>query len=340
MNFLTLLLMLIPVTIMQSAYTAMPGKPSQADQKKDKSKEGPLLYPKIRTIVNEKGEKKEVVAPTRTLLIFLDDSECVWEPKILLQNDPAISIDSCVAILQKASPILLSASLLKNVLGGTNSKEATEIIDKILLSKKHDSYFNMRRIHINNFFNFFTAAAIYYELEKWHIYEVSSSLYLLIPPDYSKKIAHDSDATEEVYDPEEITLGLKLPEAKRIRSFDAFKKKIHDSEPHATSTQDFLDCLFLNKLFITEKYYADKALAPQWVIVIQGHGLINHSIASIPIKQFPTVLNFFNTQLSTKLLVYKTCYAQGTNYTQIFGDLRSEKKETYNYSIASAGFAK
>lgn len=79
-------------------------------------------------------------------------------------------------------------------------------------------------------------------------------------------------------------------------------------------------------IFVTGAEYARlnaKQQQPQWTIVMFGHGAVGETIADLPIREFKAFLAFLDTKLITKLLIYNSCYAMGTNAQVAFQE--SEK---------------
>ncbi|MGC2310324.1 MAG: hypothetical protein WA432_01730 [Candidatus Babeliaceae bacterium] len=92
-----------------------------------------------------------------------------------------------------------------------------------------------------------------------------------------------------------------------------------------------------SNLFVTNNEYKEKSgsILP-WAIFINGHGVINTTIADITLQKFKDFLVFLENKIKTKLLIYTSCYAAGINSEIIY---RSEKGiidttyTTYSFAI-------
>jgi hypothetical protein len=71
-----------------------------------------------------------------------------------------------------------------------------------------------------------------------------------------------------------------------------------------------------------------------WTIYIVGHGSMRSGIiANLPTQQFKDLLDFCQQHIRTKLFIYSSCYAGGTNLTKAYQDTESGVVKTYTFPI-------
>lgn len=235
---------------------------------------------------------------TNTLLIFLDDSEKEMGPvsRILLE-----------ALRQQAAPILASMSLLR----------------VIFLTSKD----SLLKTDFEN---------------EWAIKLVNADLALLTPKNYIQTMQdkYGSRAKAASFSSLEAVLGLQIDHMKTVSSLQEYAKKWVPDLDYFGFIED------LNEIFVPRTAYAPEKTAqnigltntwvPTWSFFVNGHGELGKSIVGIPLKQFRPFLDFLANKINTKLLVYFSCYAAGTNAALIYGDLTAPTEYEETSKTASA----
>ncbi|MFH1831989.1 MAG: hypothetical protein ABH827_04295 [bacterium] len=247
----------------------------------------------------QETEKQPKYIPTyvpRGLLVFLDDSE---------EHFGAVSGSLKAALEQEAGPIITSASLL------------------------------IRRIKEDNSF---------YETEKWVIKEIETGedqnkqtpLYLLLPTTYLEKLRLTTTS------PNELKLGLKVEHMPSV-SYDKLKQKkitkkiFGEDSLDGMKLSDYADYFFdaLGSIFCTRSDYIKSGTHewPEWSIYLTGHGEMQWRVVSLKLLTFPKVLNFFEHEINTRLVVYQTCYGAGLNTEQIYKENNAIIQKAYPFTI-------
>lgn len=299
----------------------------------------------VRTLVGDSEEEKQievVVAPStqtytpRGLLIFLDDTEVRIE---------AFSMNLLTALSQNAGPIIISASLLKNVVSEYDAENKEE--KPLELIKKYNSAklsFGEAAEDLsesrNKIVKYSLLKASKFDPTQWVIKVISDSLYLLIP---RPSLADLKIASEKIDDPRrvsdtELTLGLKIDHMDTITIDDVIGRPI---KKHDYATY-FVDALYnwangISSIFCTRSdYYRRAAFSkPIWSIYLGGHGLIKNSIAGLLLSDFRKFLDFLQHKIDVKLLVYSSCYAAGLNTELIYKDATSALQKAYSFPIVT-----
>ena len=298
--------------------------------------------PQTLQMSKEESDKK------KGLLIFLDDSE---------KDDlGAISYSFLTALYQEAGSIIVSTSLLYtlfeyrakdnrsiNVIYNEVKKEKMAVIldpniqkatsirqkDDILLSK------------------------IAFQPDRWVIKKVNNSLSLLIPIGYLESLNIDkekvkkSDSSAHEISDTELKLGLRVNHMETLE-YQSMSRPIYTRfsdymlrnvafahyfiSDYVNYFVDSLDTIFCKK---TD--YKNKKDIPEWFIFMNGHGLINHSIADLSFYDFKQFLQFLDTKIVTKLLVVISCYVAGVNAETIYGDIKLETQQYYSFPIIAQG---
>lgn len=288
----------------------------------------------------ESGPKKRT---TQGLLIFLDDEESdnARESKFGTLSD-----DFATAFVQKAGPILVSASLVANVYNASPEKDKKPAAIykrfKVLQHKiNHDvplteeEWQEMKSIFVCAV-NFTAETAAH----EWVIKEVSPSLYLFLPFVYlDTNCVEVKDAQD--YIPEgpltqaEYRLGLKINHMKTVQA-GAIKKP----EQHYETATYFMENLWnvleeKSHIFVTNREYplSFKKIIPQWVIYIDGHGVLGKQVANLTIHDFKKFLDFLETKISTRLLYYSTCFGAGETNEKLYKNLKDDVEKTYSFAI-------
>lgn len=265
------------------------------------------------------------LAPANCVLIFLDDGESAVG---------AITGDLLTAFIQEAGPIIASASLIANI----SSAQIPQEKDVKVLQKTAEEiewkYFNERSPEEEGKLKDIIVSALQFNAQiknKWIVKEINSSLYLLLPKKYlqSKKISSES---VEVFSPQsQITkveqfFGLKVNHMKTVDVFAVQKPNSFS----VGATDYFVSSL--NDIFVTRNEFFDKQNISSWAIYLNGHGLIHTSVCQLSLQQFKDFLLFLE-KIQTKLLVYSSCYAAGTNTNLIYKDSQTSIDRTYDFPI-------
>jgi hypothetical protein len=265
------------------------------------------LYPRIL--------KDGINQPNRAMLIFLDDSEI---------DLGVVNYAALAALYQKTCPMLISASLVKNIfkerLDDSSYKEQMNAKDELLKQREKSSSFD-KYVEIKQDLLYETVRRSF-DPSEWTICQVNDALYLLVPNIYIKQSGDISTIppTEE-FTRFELSLGLKIDHLSHL-TFEQLKKLIQGMSTLPKNAADtyFIKALYENgksQLFILSSEYNNKNLIPQWALYIVGHGSLARSIANLSIAKFKYFLDFLDKKILTKILVYESCYSYGINTQSI-----------------------
>lgn len=173
--------------------------------------------------------------------------------------------------------------------------------------------------------------------EEWIIREVNEDLLLFIPKEYigemQKKInfvAPKHDRFTEI----EFSLGMQIDHMNQVDSLTEYfqlNKNPEDLKIFDTDLREAFDRLFIPKA----EYAQESSLTPTWTFFVVGHGLLRQRIVGMSLEQFKDVLDFFEVKLVTKLLVYSSCYAAGTNAEIIYKNPQNNDYKTYSFAIVT-----
>lgn len=278
--------------------------------------------------------QEEAPFADQVLLIFIDDIESDDNP---VDKFGIMSSDLLSAIAEQAGPMLASSSLIANISEQQNTDEAdpqkllssyTAILNKHYLKRTEEEILQRKRIILS------VAAFTPEVAQNWVIKEVNPSLYLLLPQRYLAKKGISTQQAQTFVAGGAITqteqqLGLKINHMKTVSVNDIKKQEATSEYPDY-----FIDSL--NAIFVSNSEYAahqDKKKIPTWAVYINGHGETRHSVAALSLPQFKEFLTFLATKITTKLLIYSTCYAAGVNAQLIYKDQQSGVDTTYPFTI-------
>lgn len=263
---------------------------------------------------------------TQGLLIFLDDSEHAFG---------AITSQFFGAFTQETGPIIVSASILANL------KEAETVAEKNprnlarMISNVISNFSQKSAQQSNKELRDLLAAAFAFEqtlASKWVMKEVNPQLYVLLPNKYLEakeiKVADVNKRAGTVLSFIEQKIGLKVNHMRTVGL-----QNVHRSS-YGGHVNYFVN--EFNKIFVRTRDYprSSRDMIPQWVIYLDGHGMIGQTICGLPFEQFSVFLDSLE-QIKTKLLMYLSCYAAGTNTELIYTDVRSGAKKTYSFAIVT-----
>ena len=232
----------------------------------------------------------------RNLLIILDNSH---DQENLVAPRTAFS----AAISGKTSPILVSKTLAYYTLNGDVARKYLDFKDA-----------------------------------EWVIKEVNENLVLFFTHDYLQELKIEKSEAQKISSTPELTelelrLGLKINHMKTITS-ETLQAEVQGNSNY------FLEALFTQKsLFVTKSDYPnpfpENLHIPVWSFYMMGHGKTGESILSLSLDSFNSVLDFFSNTITTRLLVYTSCYSGGINENQIYFDRDIGKQRTYPFAILS-----
>ena len=271
---------------------------------------------------------------TNGLLIFLDDTQLTGK-----EGSGAIMYAFAAALLEKASPLLVSASLVAQLYQtppyGEGGDKRLQEITKLPFDQWTDKEFqDLEKI---------TCELVGFKAtsDEWIIKEVNRSLYLLLHNTYlhEKKISVEPVAEFQEHNPltpVELQLGLKVQHLKTVKAAD-IKRPL----PAPTYADYFLEALWDKKkststLFVTNSdYHKAKSIAlkPAWAFFIVGHGLMNKTMAGMRIEQFKDFLTFLQHKITTKLLYYSTCFGAGDTHEKLYKDTETGISQSYSFAI-------
>lgn len=151
--------------------------------------------------------------------------------------------------------------------------------------------------------------------EEWLIKAVNKQIVLLIPRTYIERLEKKYHNTLQAksFSQLESLLGLQVDHMTTISSLQEFAENYIPSQ-----NVEFIEAL--KKIFIPRTAYSK--FIPSWSLFMVGHGMINKSIAGLSLAEFQKFLQFLDTAITTKLLVYLSCYAAGTNAEIIYKDTK------------------
>ncbi len=267
--------------------------------------------------------------PTNGLIIILEDA-----------GFGEVGVNTVAqAILQKASPLVVSASIIEQIykictINPDDLKKRIEEFKALPSDIQQTKEVEALEIYIAGVgFDAQTA-------DEWVIKEINSSLYLLLHKNYLAEKKISLDAVTEYHDktvpltPLEMQLGLKVNHMKTVKA--ATIKKPTRQPIYAYY---FTEALQKNSLFVSNSEYTQEysQYRPLWAIFILGHGLMHASVAGMVLDEFKDFLSFLEYKVSTKLLYYATCFGAGENSNRLYSSLYSDTKKridkTYSFAI-------
>lgn len=283
------------------------------------------------------------IPPTRALTIFLDDTEY---PYVGSNTYEAIA-----AFYQQASPILISYSIMNNMLTQleltAEEKKQEEAAAKLgragvsVDDADHIISYRLKKHFIQNF-----------NPHDWLLYQVNRDLFLFIPNAYIKSLGTLPQPTKK-YSSRELLLGLKIDHMtalpfetlqKLARAFADnssedeasvyFQQALYSNQPLQTYNEDY------STIFITSRAYENKKLIPQWVIYLAGHGSLppEATVSGLSVPSLKYFLSFLNTKIITKILIYSSCYSAGVSLESAFKQSPENPiPDSYHFPLVTAG---
>ncbi|HEV2600830.1 MAG TPA: hypothetical protein VGT41_00895 [Candidatus Babeliales bacterium] len=278
----------------------------------------------------ERKEAAEIDPLTRSLLMFLDDSEAYRQNEEDKSHLGPLANTALHAIDDQVCPILISGSLLYNLL-----REPKE--------------YDKRKKEFDLFYRNF-------DPQKWIIRKVRTTedqvttRYCMIPIGYQgisennlQELKTDAPLTELEYN-----LGLKiehmdvipiipvdeqapLNDKQNLRNYfraqyDTYNSKNYRNALKNKSGHDFIkNCVEEKSIFVEHADYNKIKREPiRWIFYLNGHGGYGATIAQLSFKEFDTLLTFLEKNIVTIFFAYCTCFAAGFNATQLFGEITSK----------------
>ncbi len=170
---------------------------------------------------------------------------------------------------------------------------------------------------------------------RWHIYASNDqSLIIFIPRGgiYEKYLGmlNDFNLDEKISDGQ-FLLGIKLDlnPNKEITLKSQLPPHIHGDSV----------AKYLNEILITKNdlHGSNEQYLNRWDIYLVGHGIQDMYIAGMPVQMFDRLLNFLNTNINTRTLLYVTCFAGGENLQKPYQyTTQQEKREkNLNFTVMS-----
>ena len=244
-----------------------------------------LLMPRI----DEKGSP----FPHRALEIIIDH-DGIGGPS---------TYKACGALTSASHPILLSQTLVDMIF--FKKKINVQELEQSLWQNASDQKYYQHSLPYQEY------CQLTFNANDWDVYKPTNDFTLFIPHAYTQAIgAHGLSSTAL-----DLAHGLRLSTLHKY-TFEDLRKSL--------STQDDLDQYNFCHIFVENKEYKKPAVTtqcPQWVFYMYGHGWAETDIVGMPISQFKKeIMPFFAQAITTKLLAYSSCYANGLNTEIIYGD--------------------
>lgn len=167
-------------------------------------------------------------------------------------------------------------------------------------------------------------------LDNWAVYKVNEYFCLFVPNSLLGLIRSPHSSTSVLTDLEK-RMGLKVDHLPKIEyPENGFVYVPSHMRPEGIFQQA------LEKVLVTKK--EDPAQNHVWNMVLGGHGLNAqfpgtqvHIIAGLSLEDFIQFLDFLNSHITTRLLIYKTCYGGGKHLYLPYQEQGSAK--IYSYPI-------
>ncbi|HEX4068465.1 MAG TPA: hypothetical protein VHX42_00035 [Candidatus Babeliales bacterium] len=274
--------------------------------------------------------KKE--AETRNLLIFLDDSE---------RDLGTIGNMLIVGLLMKKCPIIASTSLLYAVREETKKdmRSIDELFNELIVTLETANYEKFKKKN-----SILVSRVIFIE-ENWIIKKINDSLVLLIPKFFLEELSISNDQVEQYDKNLELSSEVELKLGLKVNHMETIALE-HINKPQEISiikllfngllVDYFIDVM--DSIFCTKSdYRIVESKSPEWIIYIEGHGLLNTQIVGLGLNDFQQFLSFLEHKIKTQLLMYVSCFAVGVNSDKIFGNMKSQAKEQYSFPIIVRG---
>ncbi len=256
------------------------------------------------------------------------------------------------AFVQDAGPIIVSATLIKNmfynILSDSITPDQCKLLYTRLIDEENPTDAQKQQLHsiFTKIINFSEESA-----RKWIIKKISPALYLLLPHSYlgalklSPSLVSGYISDEDYITSTEGELGLKVNHMRTVTA-----QHIREAEPSLEEKDLFLQQVYnpithKSHIFVTRDEYPTKLsfFAKQWSIYLEGHGGIylenetssEEVVADLSYDDFRKFLTFLNYKIVTKLFYYNSCYGSGVAHEKIFKRQGDEPQATYSFPIIS-----
>lgn len=304
----------------------------------------------IQNMQESLQEAEKYTYTPRELLVLLDETE----------KDGIYTVGSnlLIALAQKAAPILVSASLVKNVLSdygknipkepeykrlfqksaGKVGKERSEALVKIITNVSqflYDQGYDKEKTA----YKYILLQAAHFDPKEWVIKRVHDFLYLFIPVTYLNAKNIDVDGvrkdTAHITTVAELQLGLHVNHMQTI----GIEHILEQSVQETSDTSYFMKAVYNDQarksdIFCLRSEYRGKEVPlPAWTILMMGHGYTGGITVSLEKEDFKKLLNFLQNKIICRLLVYNTCFSAGLNLDIIYKDVESMTHTTYSFPI-------
>lgn len=342
------------------------------------------------------GDQKLEPFAKNVLLFFIDKSETNWQ-------NPAVSNAVIDAFEQRAAPMVVSLSVLRNIFTPVSWDKLMEAVPEASrkvyddIKKYYDSIdlvlneagkawdlslpsYQQRTVNaINNtngselkmaagaisnivsfrakpadisksvqdnrnFGEMLTKKYSSFKPEEWLVKKVDADFVLMVPHSYIQTMRQKFGAEKpqaQAFSETEALLGLQVDHLEIITDI------VNSAKNYKSSGGLSVLAEALNKIFVPRAAYASQQkdkkegmlgsyYVPTWALFMMGHGGIRTAIVGLPLEEFKKVLDFFETKINVKFLVYFSCYAAGTNTEIIYNDIKTNMQKTYPFVIVTA----
>lgn len=172
----------------------------------------------------------------------------------------------------------------------------------------------------------------FFDPAQWHVYKNDGGFFLLIPQKYCVELKNIAELQTNL----DLLYGFKISSLQKVEHPEQAGNLFFDVQALAKkSIVQNLEDFFLKVSDLPDN------MSYAWDIVLSGHGgwLADETnnkdkieldadlrIADLTLKEFCSLLDFFNTSLKVNSLLYSTCYGGGNHSIVPF-------TKTYNYTI-------
>ncbi len=264
--------------------------------------------------------------------IFLDDTET--------EQLRAISWNFIKALYHKACPIIVTRTLMKNVLTCTSSNRHLFTLKyawSLFKSRKNDP-------KTHPAFAKSLPSNLSFHDKDWVIKQIGDFGYLLLPVKYldhmgiSRSVAEDFKSEGGDANDHEIRCGFRINHMQTVKSVDIKNlpdpERNNDIKKPPVYEEHFLKALYNNQTHLGSLFCFESPTA--WSIFINGHGCMGtdetRKIAGLSFQGYKNFLDFLNSKISCRVLINNTCFGSGVNAKLTYDDLTD-----YQYDIILQG---
>ncbi len=165
--------------------------------------------------------------------------------------------------------------------------------------------------------------------DKWQLYHIPSSQFLLFVPEHYIKYYKDSLGLNLK---NLLDISPKLPSGQNSDDIIQYIKSYKKTPPlfSIDNLRTILTTIKQAKSSSPESEQAElkqQIQLPIWDIILHGHGSAGESIGGLPPEKIQELLNFFNNELPIGLFYIQTCSAGGENLRLLEFDTTINKKK-------------